>query len=981
MLKSLYLLLALLGASHSQKAQWQDPSVNEVSRLPMHTTFHSADPCVSLDGEWFFQWFESVPDRQKDFYRTDIDDSSWNTIPVPGMWELNGYGDPVYVNHGYAWNGNAPLCPPTVPEKDNHVGQYRTRFNVPSDWKGRDVVLTIGSATSNVRVWVNGKEAGYSEDSKLQADFDITPYVKPGENLLALEVFRWCDGTYLEDQDFWRLSGIARGVSLTALPRQRINDVRVKAGADGAYEFSACITKGVRSLKFFVDGEEVPARGIWRNPRLWSAEIPNLYTLKVEAFDAKGKCHEVSLDFGFRTVEVVGNQLYVNGQPVLFKGVDRHEMSPKGGYCLTREEMEEDITIMKRLNINAVRCSHYPNDPYWYSLCDRYGLYVIDEANCESHGMGYKEKTLAIVTSYEKSHLERTERMIQRDFNHPSIIIWSLGNEGGYGPAFEKCYDLAKAMDSTRPVQYERALLEGKSDIHCPMYYSPDACRRYLENNPPKPFIMCEYSHAMGNSCGGFKEYWDLARKYPVFQGGFIWDFVDQALRWPSGKSRTGYIYAFGGDFNRKDPSGNSFNCNGLIAADRSLHPHAYEVQYQYQNIWASMDDPDSGEVDLKNEFFFRDLSNVALHWEMVSDGRVALSGEASDLDVAPQRNSKVCIAPRGILGEMNENASDVWLNMDFVLKSDEGLQKAGERIAAAQIVLKDLPSDPSSFKSGKGRIRINPQTGALDSWIVDGCQLLSSPVMPCFGRALTENDFGARYNMDSQVWQYPDFKLVSFKDGKAEYLLEGLCKVSMEYKVEDDGSICIRERMFDVAPHSPDMLRFGLEFAMPGSFGNLDFCGKGPYENYSDRASAARMGYYSQKVSEQYHYAYVRPQESGTHTSMKWMKLSDDGGRGLVVISGEKFSASALDISRREMDLSEEQNSLVKSVDLNHSGKGFRVQAHSLELGRDGLTHVNVDLVQNGVGGIDSWSSKPLEQYRVKARERVFEIRMIPVF
>ena len=595
MKKTLLILAAALAATplfagkNDKMEPWQDPNVFEENRLPMAATFVTdQQKTLTLNGVWKFKWNETIEGRTKGFEAVDYNDTDWGTIPVPGMWELNGYNDPIYLNVGFAWRGHYENNPPYPPTEHNYVGQYRRMFNVDKSWIGKQICLCIGSATSNVRVWVNGKMVGYSEDSKLEARFDLTKYVKAGENLIALEIFRWCDGSYLEDQDFWRLSGIARGVYVYTRERERIEDVNIIAGMDGNFTVNAKVTKGVRNVRVAVidrNGNQVAYReatpvkgeailnGMVQNPDLWSAEIPNLYTLKVTASDRKNVVESTSIDFGFRTVEIKNAQLLVNGQPVLIKGANRHEMNADKGYVVSEEDMINDIRIMKELNMNAVRTCHYPNDPRWYALCDKYGLYVVDEGNIESHGIGYGDKTLAKRPDYKAAHLIRDQRMMRRDFNHPSVIIWSLGNEAGFGDTFVACYDWLKANDPTRPVQYERAEKASQNDIICPMYASPKWCEDFAKGNPDRPLIQCEYAHAMGNSMGNFKEYWDLIRKYPNYQGGFIWDFVDQALRWPSNEGGTDHIFAFGGDFNEYDPSDGSFNCNGVIAADRTLHP------------------------------------------------------------------------------------------------------------------------------------------------------------------------------------------------------------------------------------------------------------------------------------------------------------------------------------------------------------------------------------------------------------------------
>lgn len=1074
-------------ASAQAMEDWQDPEVTGVGRLPMRATFVTdQQKTLSLDGIWKFNFCGSPSERVSGFQATAFDDSSWGTIPVPGLWELNGYGDPVYLNVGYAWRGLHENNPPFVPEDGNYVGQYRRTFDVPADWNGRQICLCIGSATSNVRVWVNGKEVGYSEDSKLEARFDITGYVRPGRNAIALEVFRWCDGTYLEDQDFWRFSGIARGIYAYTREKQRIEDVNISAGMDGSYSLTTLVTSGITSLSCEildpsgavvctfsspvvksggkdVDGcLEVRASGRVDFPLLWSAETPNLYTLKVNAYDRKGLAESTSLKFGFRTVEIRGAQLLVNGKPVLIKGVDRHEMSPYGGYDVTEDEMVEDIRIMKELNVNAVRTSHYPNSPVWYSLCDRYGIYVVDEADVESHGMGYGEKSLAKNPAFFKAHLERNARMVKRDINHPSVIIWSMGNEAGNGENFEKTYDWIKEYDTTRPVQYERAELSYNTDVFCPMYMSPSECLDYLESSPSRPLIQCEYSHAMGNSNGNFKEYWDLIRKYPEYQGGFIWDFVDQALCRkvePSTHGGTDHVFSYGGDYNDSDPSDGSFNCNGIIAADRSWHPQAYEVRYQHRSIHTSLDaasgtpgarfSEDGGECMVKvyNENFFIDLSRYRMVWDVEAGGSCVLSGVVENVAAGPGDTVSVSlgVAWSEILAAAESAASvhgcsgigsadgfdmDIYLKVRWLLKVQDGLLPAGTEVSYDQMALYEAPvcpfnagsasapSSPSmSLEESASAVRLSGlfvscaaasgdrvsswsasfdrKTGALSSYVVGGTETLKEALLPSFGRAPVENDLGAGLYGKYNVWMYPEFSLLSFsaemENGfcsvSAEYGIPGVdATVSMLYRVYADGSIRVSEKMNDNGglEKAPDMFRFGMKLAMPGEFSTLDFYGRGPWDNYCDRKSSALVGHYVQRVQDQYWYGYVRTQESGTKSDLRWLKVVNADGKGIEITSDVLFSGSALPFSQKDMD-----SALSDPRPRQNPTNGQHGTAtHSLELkGKAhedarslGTTYVNFDLKEMGVGGINSWGTWPLEQYRVHPSDYEFNVVLRPV-
>lgn len=998
------MILVFSGLQAKKLEPWQDPNVFQENRLPMRATFKvDQEQRLCLNGVWKFHFSQNVASRLKGFEAVGYNDASWAEMPVPGLLELNGYGVPVYVNIGYAWKGLYENNPPVVPEEGNYVGQYRRVFEVPQNWSGKEIVLTIGSATSNVRVWVNGKPVGYSEDSKLEANFNVTKFVRPGANTIALEIFRWCDGTYLEDQDFWRFTGIARDVYLSARGKDRLEDINIVADMHGNLTAKATVTSKITGVRYTlldsgkafwsyearVRKGKADVQAAVKGVKLWSAEEPNLYTLKAEALINGRVMESTSLEIGFRTTEIEGGQLKVNGKPVLIKGVNRHELSPINGYIVTQEEMIRDIKLMKSLNINAVRTCHYPDNPVWLSLCDRYGLYVVDEGNIESHGMGYGDKTLGKEPMYAAAHLIRDQRMVQRDRNHPSIIIWSMGNEAGFGPNFEACYNWIKAEDPTRPVQYERALDNAHdrnfTDIICPMYMSPDGCVRYLENSPRKPLIQCEYAHAMGNSGGNFKDYWDLVRKYPEYQGGFIWDFQDQAL-W------NGKYWAFGGDYNPGGPSDGSFNCNGVVAADRSLHPHAYEIRYQYQDIWTS---GTPGALRVFNEFFFKDLSDVMLLWDIEKDGEKVLTGVVPALSVRPQESATINLGDVEIPDD-----GTVTLNVRYVLKRAWPLVEAGSQIAYAQILLADrrpVMVEPAAGKTSVSRsgnsvtvsgkawtITFDKASGAMTSYVIGRKELLSRPLVPCFNRAPVENDLGAALPYRWNLWRNPEFKVSSFNvtgdSGSTMVEVEyepigGKAPLSVFYEVRADGSVSVVEKMGD-APDAPDMFRFGMAFAMPGSYGDLDFFGLGPWENYIDRNSACLLGRYRQKVADQYHMGYVRTQESGTHTGLRYFRVLDASGNGLEVASEADFSASALPYSIADLDVSAPEGDVLET---NANGQRG-VPRHSLELVPSGLTHVHIDAIQMGVGSVDSWGSVPLEQYHVKPVAREFRFVLCPV-
>lgn len=1017
MIKRIFLLLAAFGfgaagVSAQSGREWQDPAVNQINRLPMHSPLGAGEH-LSLDGIWRFHWARSASERPTDIFRMDYDDAAWGRMPVPGVWELNGYGDPVYKNVGYAWHGNFANNPPEVPDAENHVGSYRRSFDLPADWAGKDVFLSIGSATSNVYVWINGRFVGYSEDSKLAAEFDVTRFVKPGENLIALQIFRWSDGTYLEDQDFWRLSGIARGVELTARERAHLRDVRVTPELDAEYRDAVLhvelsVTPAVKTVDVTLrdaEGKAVAAKAVRpaggkaacrfdvSDPAKWSAEMPNLYTLELAVSNGRSVTETVTQPIGFRSVEIRNAQLLVNGQPVLIKGADRHEMDPLHGYVVSRERMIEDIRIMKELNINAVRTCHYPNDPVWYDLCDRYGIYLVDEANVESHGMGYDEQTLARVPAYAQAHLERNSRMVLRDKNHPSVIIWSMGNEAGMGPNFEACYRWIKSYDTSRPVHYERAFdYSGRSDspftdIACPMYADYDWCRRYCEGNPSKPLIQCEYAHAMGNSMGGFAEYWDLVRKYPSYQGGFIWDFVDQGFARYGRDGRVSFLY--GGDFNDYDTSDNSFNCNGVIAPDRTWHPHAYEVQRQYQNIWTTLADAAWGRVEVYNENFFTGLEDYALVWSVKADGEAVKAGRIEVLDVAPQQRH---IYDLSFTQAELPAEGELVLDVAYVLKNKQPLLGIGHVGARQQFILRGydfashfgLPASEPEVKitrwdrgtrvEGDDWQVMFGRDGFVNRYKAGGQELLTGEgaLRPSFWRAPTENDLGAGLDRKYRVWKAPEMKLRDFAAQteagvavvRARYeipAVEGV--LEMTYRINGAGEMEVCERMTAGKKKGvSDLFRYGMTFAMPARYDRVKYYGRGAHENYADRLTSADLGRYEQRVADQYHAEYVRPQESGTRSDLRRWSITDSSGAGLTVVSDAPFSASALPYSTEELDVT-----------------SFPPQRHSGQLEVGGATFVHLDLRQMGLGCINSWGGMPLEKYRIPYGDYTFRFVVKP--
>ena len=1027
--------LTAVTAVVAQAERWQNPAVFEKDRVPMRSSFivypQPSDQMFvnefvhsplyrSIGGLWDFFWNESAENLPANFFRKDFDASGWDKMPVPGLWELNGYGDPIYVNVGYAWRSFYKNNPPYVPVEHNHVGSYRREIEIPAEWKGKDIFLHIGSATSNVTLWVNGYEAGYSQDSKLEAEFDITKYVQPGaENLLAMRIYRWCDGSYLEDQDFWRLSGIGRDCYIYARDKRRMTDVKITPDLvndykDGTLNVDVTVTKGVKSVVMtLIDaaGAKVAEKtvAVSKNaakhcfevaaPKKWSAEEPNLYRLTVTATDGSQSIETAGFNVGFRKLEIKNAQLLVNGQPVLIKGANRHEMNPNTGYYVTRADMERDIAIMKEMNINAVRTCHYPNTPLWYDLCDIYGLYVVDEGNIESHGMGYGAETLAKNPLFTAAHLARDQRMVLRDYNHPSVITWSLGNEAGNGENFYKCYDWIKAYDKSRPTQFEQATSRHNdgfynSDIQCPMYADYEYAEEYVTNNPKRPFIQCEYAHAMGNSLGGFKEYWDLIRKYPNYQGGFIWDFVDQALAWRTDECPKP-VYRYGGDFNTFDATDENFNCNGIIAADREWHPGGYEVKYQHRNILTSAKDVRNGKVNVYNENFFIDLSKYRMVWTLSVDGKPAMTGIVEDLKVAPQQTAEVQLgytaADVDALG-----GDEVILNVSYLLKKQDGLLDAGYEVAFDQMTLKAYDAgahfatsccptlkapvlDGNTVKGDNFTVTFG-NDGFISGYVYCGIEMLSEALKPNFYRAPTDNDFGASGSewKDKRhgwyAWRGIDFEKLSFEtaqnNGKvcveAEYKIPATgALLKMTYEIDAAGAVKVSEAMTADKTNKAAkyMLRYGMKMTMPAMFDCIEFYGAGPYENYADRLSGAPVGHYVQSVDEQVHTGYVRPQESGTHSALRWWRVLDNGGLGFEIISDALFSASAVPYSIEQCDM---------SLDAT--------PRHFPEVKRDGKTYVNFELKQQGLGCVTSWGELPRSEYMIPYDDYCFNFIIRPL-
>ena len=1020
MIKQLLLSFACLvvTSANAQKTPvWQDPTVNQVNREARHAHFFAFENqdlarkgdkaksarFLSMEGMWKFNFVKDHQNAPEGFYALKYDDSQWVDFPVPGLFELNGYGDKIYKNIGYAWGTTFKSNPPYIGETNNYTGSYRRTFELPADWNGQEVFFHVGSATSNLTLWVNGKYVGYSEDSKVAAEFNITKYLKKGQNLIAMQIMRWCDGSYLEDQDFWRFTGIAREVYLYATPKVHVQDFFVNADLKNDYqegvlsgEINIAQAKGKTVELQLIDpqGEQVRQTSATMfnngpltfrfetlgNVKAWTAETPNLYTLIMTLKQGDKVLEVIPQRIGFRHIEIKGGQLLVNGQPILIKGADRHELDPDGGYIVSVERMIQDVKIMKYLNINAVRTCHYPDDPRWYDLCDEYGIYLTAESNLESHGMGYGEGTLAKRQDYELAHLERQYGNVMSFKNHPSIIVWSLGNEAGYGPNFEKAYDWIKSYDQSRPVQYEQARHDGKTDIFCPMYMGYEDCEKYAQTDNPRPLIQCEYAHAMGNSIGGFKEYWDIIRKYPKYQGGYIWDFVDQGLRDKS-KITGREIFTYGGDYGRYPASDNNFNCNGIIAPDRRLNPHAYEVGYYYQNIWVTDKGLKDGMFEVFNEHFFTSLDDVKLVWKVKKhSGSMAVSG------VGPQqRKTFVDEQLKQTLSRVLEHHANDEVSVEFAFTRQDQVVARQQFIVQPyqfpSLTVKQAKVETEETKSyikltaAGTTMTVGKWSGMIDYLDVDGQPMLvdRQSITPEFWRAPTDNDYGARLQQRFAAWKMPQMKVESCRASDNQIVAKidmptVKAKLTMTYTLQSSGEVIVRQQLEPQGETKDQwMFRYGMQLQMPQEYDRVKYYGRGPHENYCDRNSSEFIGHYEGAVKDEY-FPYVRPQESGNHTDVRWFRVyNQQTGRGLEFEGNAPLECSALPY-------------LVEDLDAGVNKDLPRRYKHSGDLEERPLTQVHVQQRQMGLGCVTSWGAWPERQYMLPLQSYDFTFAIKPL-
>ena len=1022
--------------SIAQIPDWQNQQVIGKNKEKPHASFitfsevsdnfnlEDSDNYISLNGEWAFNWSLNPKNRPMDFYATGYDASTWDKIPVPANWQMHGYGYPIYVNQPYEFaTPNAPIfgmkkpIPPNVPEDYNPVGSYRKAFSIPQDWQSQQTIIHFGAVSSAMYVWVNGQKVGYSQGSKTPAEFDITEYLQAGENLLAVEVYRWSDGSYLECQDFWRLSGITRAVYLQNRPNDYIADIDAVGGLtnnyqDGTLNLKVAVTSTTKKQTTvrvnLLDGSKnIYATSKSTKPSLgtdtlqfsqqlpeietWSAEIPKLYLLQVTLLDKNEKVlQHTNLKIGFRSSEIKGGQLLVNGKAILLKGANLHEHHERTGHVVDEATMRKDIELMKKFNLNAVRTSHYPQPEQWYDLCDEYGIYVVDEANIESHGMGYGGKSLAKDASWEKAHLERTIRMLERDKNHPSVIIWSMGNEAGNGVNFYTNYKWLKQRDSSRPVQYERvqkgwgptARFDWDTDILVPMYPTIKSLKKYATYD--KPVVMCEYAHSMGNSTGNLQDYWDVIEELPSLQGGFIWDWVDQGLL---NKSPTGEEYwAYGGDYGPEDvPSDNNFLANGIVASDRTIHPAMWEVKKVYANIAFDKIDIAQGKIKVINKHFFKSLSNVKYFWEVVENGKVISKGELNPIAVAPQESAALQID----FEDKIDATKEYFINIKAVLIQQEPILPAGHEITAEQFKfsgtynLGSLPEATAKMRvEAEGRVLkvvgenyeydFNLDNGFLSSIKMEGQELLVAGITPNFWRAPTDNDFGNRMPKRLKMWKTASsdqilmslsiqdkrkdftsidkkYKPQKLKEVKlrASYSLPAVQgNIEMIYSIDANGTMLVETVLKEVADSLPEIPRFGNYLKIEKKFNKVNWYGRGPQENYWDRNTAAFVGNYSANVGELYE-PYIRPQENGHRTDVRWLSFTNSEGKGILIEAQSLIGFNAHHQDIAAFDPGENKQ-----------------QRHTYDIKEEDFVAINIDYMQMGVGGDDSWGARTHKKY-----------------
>lgn len=1038
-------------ASVWENPEWENPEIFQINREKPRATFYSFQSITealegkdwkssslykSLNGTWHFYYSDSVQARPEQFYENDFSLNGWDTITVPSNWELQGFGLPIYTNIKYVF----PKNPPYIPHNMNNVGSYKQSFQLPKDWKNKEVYLHFAGVSGAMYIYINGVFVGYNEGSKTPAEFNITKHLTSGENQLAVQVLRWSDASYIEDQDFWRLSGIERDVYLRAENAVSIKDLRFNGDLSNNY------TQGEFSLNVDIENKSNTDENRWiqvelldgktsifseektfsiasgkeqsvsfstsiPNVKAWTAETSNLYTLLIAVKDENGKVNQATtLKTGFRNIKIENNQFLVNGKPVLIKGVNLHDHDEKMGHLVSKALTLMDLTLMKQNNINAIRCSHYPKNTFFYDLCDQYGFYVINEANIETHGMGTTNQGLdkkpelkkvhpAYREDWKQAHLDRTIRMFERDKNHPSIVTWSLGNEAGNGDNFFATYNWLKKHDTTRPVQYEGATKYDNTDIQAPMYDRIPQLIEYAENNPKRPLILCEYSHAMGNSLGNFKDYWDVIRKYDVLQGGFIWDWVDQGL---VAETEDGTKYwGYGGDFGASHLHNDANFClNGIVNPDRTPHPGLEELKKVYQNIQFSDFDFSSGEVKIANEYFFTNLNHFKIDWELFREGEKVTSGSLGVLDVAPQASKVVQIE----LPELDYSKNEYTLNFSAITDKELPLLAKGFSLAKAQFIVgKYTPKFKTNtknnlsistteknivFKSNAFTVSFDKTSGELSSLDYGNGNIILKGITSNFWRATTDNDFGFNMPKHFGIWkkatenkaltslvlknETSTYDVLSAKGISLEEhsihleskykLPDDIATLQMSYKIDASGQIMVKCALLNVKNGLPNMPRFGTNFIVDKSLNQVNWYGRGPLENYQDRKTSQFVGHYKASVSELY-YPYIRPQENGYRTDIRWVTFTDTKGHGIKIMGSEFLSFSTHHQYNSDFDAGETKQ-----------------QRHTIDIIERDLVNINIDHAQMGVGGDTSWWTRPLEQYQIKAKDQSFSYYFTPI-
>ena len=1028
MKKLLSIVLAFAGimciAQNTEKPDWENPDMIGLNKEPAHSSYIPYEKISSrnegstlmktLNGTWKFNLAKTPSQRPKDFYLETFNTNSWSDIKVPGNWELQGYGYPFYTESGLGFK----VDPPNVPKDHNYVGSYKRTFETPPNWKDKLVFLHFAGVKSAMYVWVNGQKVGYSQGSKTPAEFNITSFLKSGQNSIAVEVYQRSDASYLEDIDYWRLSGIFRDVFLFATPTTYVRDFHIYADLSDNYtngEFSVLLDVSNKSnvnatgtvqveLKdhkgnnvFEVQqkpvsvlsgkSQDVGFQQKLINPRKWSAETPYLYSMVIKLTNEKGEVTEViSRKIGFRKVEINNGVLKVNGQPILLKGTNRHEHDPVTGRTVTKNLMMKDIRLMKELNINAVRTSHYPNNPLWYELCDQYGIYLVDEANIESHGVDFDPAiTIANKKEWEKAHLDRAISLVERDKNHPSVIIWSMGNEAGDGINFKTIYNWIKGRDKTRPVQYEMADLNSHTDIFAPMYARVHTLEAYGSQARTRPMVMCEYAHAMGNSIGNLKEYWDVIEKYPNLQGGFIWDWVDQGLIQKNKRGEE--YYAYGGDYGPEGtPSGTNFCINGVVTPDRKLNPHAWEVKKVYQHVKVKMIDSNAKKIRIKNGYSFINLNKFNVTWVLETNGELVQKGELSNFSLDPFKSREVTIPIKPF---PIPSGNEYFLTISFTTKTSEGLLKANHEVAWEQFKLpigspitgeklnkvkkleRDYSEETIKIYNDDFNVTFHRKNGQLLSYQYRGQELIKESLQPNFWRSPTDNDQGNDMEDRQGIWKDAgknakvlsvDIKQNSNREVLVDVkysLLDGKAQLNTNYTVYGSGDVTVENHFIPLDINLPDLPRFGMTMKLPVQYDNMQWYGKGPFETYWDRKTGAKIGVYQGKVMAQY-YPYIRPQENGNKTEVRWVALRNQQGVGLMAVGYQNLNVSAHQFDPNSFE----------------PGKN----KHTTDVVKKDHTILNIDYKQMGVGGDTSWGARPHEEYSLQAKEYKYSFRLIGI-